>query len=105
MIFFRAAYFEPEMISTWKLLGDSCTLLHCLPPSMNNCQVPHRLIDNSVQSLDEIVEITKLEILQLGARFVLFYIPYNDTHQYLHNKYLYGNQVNVCCIVTSILNS
>lgn len=52
----------------WKLLGDACSLLSPLPTSMAVFAVPARLMDSSCADLQVMKEVSKFEILQLGAR-------------------------------------
>ncbi|CAL4103319.1 unnamed protein product, partial [Meganyctiphanes norvegica] len=64
----RAAVERASSGAIWKLLGDACSLLSPIPTSMAVFAVPARLFDPACGDIQVMKEVTKLEILQLGAR-------------------------------------
>lgn len=64
----RAASIKPSCSSTWKLLGDACTLLYPVPASIAQFCIPAKLVQREVEDLDVKVTVDKLQVLQLGAR-------------------------------------
>ncbi|XP_068245666.1 superkiller complex protein 3 [Palaemon carinicauda] len=64
----RAASIKPSCSSAWKLLGDACTLLYPMPPSLSEFSIPAKLIQREVDDLEVTVTVDKLQVLQLGAR-------------------------------------
>lgn len=92
----RAASIKPESSSIWKLLGDACSLLFPIPPSLATFTVPAKLMDREVEDLQEMVDVDKLQVLQLGARCyaVALQIASNDAslwHDLAVNTYLQGH--------------
>ncbi|KAK4289500.1 hypothetical protein Pmani_037531, partial [Petrolisthes manimaculis] len=64
----RAGSMQPESACIWKLVGDGCTLLYQVPPSLTPLHIPARLVNKEATDLNQQTSITKLEVLQLGAR-------------------------------------
>ncbi|XP_064110497.1 superkiller complex protein 3-like [Macrobrachium nipponense] len=64
----RAASIKPSCSSAWKLIGDACTLLYPMPPSLSQFSIPSKLMQREVDDLNATVTVDKLQILQLGAR-------------------------------------
>ncbi|KAG7169340.1 Tetratricopeptide repeat protein 37-like [Homarus americanus] len=64
----RAASIKPESACIWKLIGDACTLLYPMPTSLSNFSIPAKLIQKDVEDLEEMTEVDKMQILQIGAR-------------------------------------
>ena len=64
----RAASMKPECSCIWKLMGDACTMLFPMPPSLGPFTLPAKLVHREIQDLDEVVEVTKLQVLQMGTR-------------------------------------
>lgn len=59
---------QPESSCIWKMVGDACTLLYQVPPSLTPLSIPARLVKKDAQDLDEQISLSKLEVLELGAR-------------------------------------
>lgn len=64
----RAASMKPEFSCIWKLMGDACMMLYPLPPSLAPFSLPGKLVHREVEDLEEVVEVTKLQALQIGTR-------------------------------------
>uniref|UniRef100_A0A0P4WDX8 Tetratricopeptide repeat protein 37 n=1 Tax=Scylla olivacea TaxID=85551 RepID=A0A0P4WDX8_SCYOL len=64
----RAASMKPDCSCIWKLMGDACLMLYPMPPSLAPFTLPAKLINREIQDLDEVVEVTKLQVLQMGTR-------------------------------------
>lgn len=66
--FSRAASLNSHVSSVWKLLGDACTLLYPVPSSLAPFTVPAKMYKKEMESLADTVEVTKQEVLEMGAR-------------------------------------
>ncbi|KAG0717698.1 Tetratricopeptide repeat protein 37 [Chionoecetes opilio] len=64
----RAASMKPECSCIWKLMGDACVMLYPMPPSLAPFTLPARLVHRETQDLEETVEVTKVQVLQMGIR-------------------------------------
>lgn len=68
MCYDRAASMKPDCSCIWKLMGDACLMLYPVPASLAPFTLPAKLINREIQDLDEEVEVTKLQVLQMGTR-------------------------------------
>lgn len=48
-------------------------MLYPLPASLAPFSLPGKLVDREVQDLEEVVEVTKLQVLQIGTRYVILF--------------------------------
>ncbi|XP_033116341.1 tetratricopeptide repeat protein 37-like isoform X2 [Anneissia japonica] len=58
---------RPDLSCLWKLLGDSCTILHPLDPELVSVHIPAVLKDGTAES-NSLVHVGKKELLAIGAR-------------------------------------
>ena len=65
----KAASGRPDLSSIWKLLGDSCTVLHLLDDALVKVNVPVKLMNKQDKTIDgDMCLLRKTELLALGAR-------------------------------------
>lgn len=64
----RAAKIRPELSCLWKQMGDACTILHVVPSAQLRISVPGVLLSSDSTEVNFTKELSKKELLALGAR-------------------------------------